>query len=111
MDILAWIVEPLITDTAGGRQEVPIEGTRRIGDKIDDQGRFHQIGDMRSRGGFQHSGRERGAIEDIREGIGAEGTIIYHDKKGIKPSLINPDQQSNWKPAASKHRKPTEEKQ
>jgi RHS repeat-associated protein len=101
-------VQQNVTDAAGGRQEVPIEGTRRIADNVDEQGKIHQIGDMRHRGGFAPSGRERGAIEDIREGVGPDKTIIYHDKRGVKPSLINPDQQPDWKPAPPRHRKPVE---
>lgn len=61
---------------------------------------------MRTRGGdYRPSGRERGAIEDIRESVGPDTDIIYHDKRGTGPTLINPDQQSNWRPAPERHRK------
>jgi hypothetical protein len=64
----------------------------------------HQIGDMRSRGGFRPSSRERGAILDIRESLGDNVRIVFHDKKG-KVTLINPDKSPDWKAPADKHRK------
>ncbi|MBK8208244.1 MAG: hypothetical protein IPK87_15815 [Planctomycetes bacterium] len=95
-----------IQQTAGGRTERPIplaNGRRRIADNIDAQGRIHQIGDMRTRGGFRPSARERAAIEDIRKAR-PDATIIFHDKQGRLPSLINPDLQPNWRAAPPKRR-------
>jgi hypothetical protein len=91
---------------AGGGQEVPILGSGgRIADNLDSLGRIHQIGDMRWRGGFRPSARERGAIEDIRKAVGSSVEIIFHDKHGIGPSLINPDLQPGWRTAPIKYRK------
>ncbi len=59
----------------------------------------HQVGEMRSRGGFRPSSRERGAIMDIRAKLGDDVKIVFHDKKG-RVTLINPD-----KAPADKHRK------
>ncbi len=64
----------------------------------------HQVGDMRSRDGFRPSARERGAIMDIRETLGDDVKIVFHDKKG-KVTLINPDLQNDWRKPSSKHRK------
>ena len=65
----------------------------------------HQIGDMRTRGGFTPSSRERGAIMDIRQKLGNDVKIVYHDKKG-RVTLINPDLDTkNWKAPSDKHRK------
>lgn len=64
----------------------------------------HQIGDMRSRGGFHPSSRERGAIMDIREALGDDVRIIFHDKKQ-RITLIDPDKGENWKIPSAKHRK------
>ena len=49
----------------------------------------HQIGDMRTRGGFRPSSRERGAIMDIREALGDNVRIVFHDKKG-QVTLMTP---------------------
>jgi hypothetical protein len=95
-----------IRRAAGGRTErrVPLTNDRyRIVDNFDGAERFHQVGDMRTRGGFRPSARERGAIEDIRK-ANPNATIIFHDKRGRAPSLINPDLQPNWRPAPRKHR-------
>jgi hypothetical protein len=90
--------------TAGGDQEVKVNGSGRIVDVKDAQGRYHQIGDMRQRSGLRPSGRERAAIEDIRKQEPAS-TIIFHDKLGNLPSLINPDLHPTWRPAPSNLRK------
>ena len=74
-------------------------GKVRIADVIDNQGQIHQVGEMRTRGGFRPNGRERAAIEDIRKTVGPDRTIIFHDKSGRLPSLINPDLQPGWNPA------------
>lgn len=73
-------------------------GQVRTADVIDTQGRIHQVGDMRTRGRLRPSGRERAAIEDIRKAR-PNATIIFHDKYGRLPSLINPDLQPDWRPA------------
>jgi hypothetical protein len=98
-------VQQDITNTAGGVQEYSLDNIGRIADNFDSKGRIHQIGDMRTRGGVHPSARERGAIEDIRKEVGNSTDIIYHDKLGKHPTLINPDLQKNWKPAPIKHRK------
>ncbi|MEB3041876.1 RHS repeat domain-containing protein [Capnocytophaga gingivalis] len=64
----------------------------------------HQIGDMRTRGGFRPSSRERGAIMDIREALGDNVRIVFHDKKG-RVTLIDPDKADDWKEPSKKHRK------
>ena len=64
----------------------------------------HQIGEMRSRGGFRPSARERGAIMDIREALGDEVRIVFHDKRQ-RVTLINPDKADDWKEPNKKHRK------
>ena len=66
----------------------------------------HQVGDMRTRGGFRPSSRERGAIMDIRQSeyLTENAKIIFHDKSG-RITLINPDQQPDWKTPSNKHRK------
>ncbi len=66
----------------------------------------HQVGDMRSRGGFSPSSRERGAIMDIRQSpdLASDAKIIFHDKKG-RVALIDPDKAPDWKVSADKHRK------
>ncbi|MBL7188439.1 MAG: hypothetical protein ISS70_19100 [Phycisphaerae bacterium] len=99
-----------VTDTVGGRQEVRIYESGpgsdyRVVDNLDAKNRIHQVGEMRTRGGYRPSSRERGAIEDVRKVVGDEVDIIYHDKMGKNPSLINPDKQSGWKPASPRHRK------
>jgi hypothetical protein len=100
-------LQDFITENAGGRKEQPIvltNGRQRIADVIDAQGRIHQIGDMRTRGGLSPDGLERAAIEDIRKAVGSNRTIIYHDKFGHLPCLVNPDLQPNWRPANPKYR-------
>jgi RHS repeat-associated protein len=99
-------IQQEITVATRGEQEVPIMGSRRIADVVDDRGRIHQIGDMRSRSGYRPSARERAAIEDIRGAVGKDVTIIFHDKRGVGPSLIDPDLQPTWKPAPARLRKP-----
>lgn len=79
-------------------------GQLRTVDNIDARNRLHQVGVMRTRGGLRPSGRERGAIEDLRKAVGPNRTIIFHDKYGRLPSLINPDLQPGWKPAPRKWR-------
>ena len=64
----------------------------------------HQIGDMRTRGGFRPSARERGAIMDIREAVGDNVRIVFHDKRQ-RVTLINPDKADDWKEPSKKHRK------
>jgi RHS repeat-associated protein len=66
----------------------------------------HQVGDIRSRGGFRPSSRERGAIMDIRQSpdLVPDAKIIFHDKKG-RVALINPDKSLDWKAPKDKHRK------
>ena len=66
----------------------------------------HQVGDMRSRGGFRPSSRERGAIMDIRQSpdLSPDARIVFHDKKG-RVTLINPDKSPDWKAPSGKHRK------
>ena len=64
----------------------------------------HQIGDMRSRGGFRPSSRERGAIMDIREALGDEVKIVFHDKKS-RVTLINPDKADDWLIPNKRYRK------
>jgi len=71
-----------------------------VGDIIE----VHQIGDMRTRGGFRPSSRERGAIMDIREALGDDVRIVFHDKKG-RVTLIDPDKGDDWKVPSKKHRK------
>ena len=71
-----------------------------VGDIIE----VHQIGDMRTRGGFRPSSRERGAIMDIREALGDDVRIVFHDKKG-RVTLIDPDKADDWKVPSKKHRK------
>jgi hypothetical protein len=100
-------VQSDITKYAGGKQEQPIplsNGKTRIADNIDASGRIHQVGEMRSKGGFRPNARERGAIEDIRKALGPNADIIFHDKKGLGPTLINPDKQPNWKAAPKSRR-------
>ena len=70
-----------------------------IGDIIE----VHQIGDMRSRGGFRPSSRERGAIMDIREALGDDVRIVFHDKKQ-RVTLIDPDKADNWKEPSKRYR-------
>src|SRR5262249_15769449 len=80
-----------IVGAGGGEMEVEIvltNGRVRIADAVDAQERIHQVGNMRTRGGLRPSGRERGAIEDIRKKF-PDATIIFHDKMGKLPSLIN----------------------
>ncbi len=91
-------VQNHILNTAGGRPEVAFAQAHRAADVVDSAGRIHQIGNMRSRGGYRPSARERAAIEDIRKQVGPNTTIIFHDKMGAGPSLINPDLQPGWKP-------------
>jgi hypothetical protein len=95
--------------SAGGKKEHPVylgdTGKYRIIDNLDANVKYHQTGDMRTRGGYRPSARERGAIEDVRKQLGPDVDIIYHDKRGKGPSLINPDLQPDWKPAPEKHRK------
>ena len=62
----------------------------------------HQIGDMRTRGGFRPSARERGAIMDIRQSH-RNARIVFHDKHG-RVTLINPDQKPGWRNPANRHR-------
>ena len=81
----------------------------RFGDVVvrDNDGKIievHQIGDMRSRGGFRPSARERGAIMDIREALGDKVRIVFHDKRQ-RVTLINPDKADDWKEPDKKHRK------
>ena len=64
----------------------------------------HQIGDMRSRGGFRPSSRERGAIMDIREALGDDVKIVFHDKKS-RVTLINPDKADDWQTPNKRYRK------
>ena len=71
-----------------------------VGDIIE----VHQIEDMRTRGGFRPSSRERGAIMDIREALGDDVRIVFHDKKG-RVTLIDPDKADDWKVPSKKHRK------
>lgn len=92
-------VQNHILNTAGGRPEVAFAQAHRAADVVDSSGRIHQIGNMRSRGGYRPSARERAAIEDIRKQVGPNTPIIFHDKMGVGPSLINPDLQPGWKPA------------
>jgi hypothetical protein len=91
-----------------GDTEVPIDlpnGKRRIVDVKGEDGSLNQIGDMRNRGGtLRPSARERGAIEDLRKAE-PDATIRFFDKRDQHPPLVNPDQQPNWPPAPSKHRK------
>ena len=70
-----------------------------IGDIIE----VHQIGDMRSRGGFRPSSRERGAIMDIREALGDDVRIVFHDKEQ-RVTLIDPDKADNWKEPSKRYR-------
>ncbi|MDZ4185275.1 MAG: hypothetical protein U1D97_09885, partial [Desulfuromonadales bacterium] len=103
-------VQKDITDVVHGRQEVRVykdgrDTEYRIVDNLEDSGRIHQVGDMRSRGGYHPSARERGAIEDLRKVVGDGVDIIYHDKRGVGPSLINPDKYLDWKPAPKRHRR------
>ncbi len=84
-------------------------GKSRFGDVVvrNDAGdiiEVHQIGDMRTRGGFRPSSRERGAIMDIREALGDDVRIVFHDKKG-RVTLIDPDKADDWKKPSKKHRK------
>jgi hypothetical protein len=92
-----------ITRYAGGNQEQRIyfpNGRYRVMDNVDASGRIHQVGAMRSRGGsYRPSARERAAIEDVRQQVGNEATIIFHDRNGRLPTLINPDLQPGWRPA------------
>jgi hypothetical protein len=103
-------VQQYITDYAGGRQEVRVyesgsAGNYRIVDNVDSMGRYHQVGDMRYRGDrYSPSADQRAAIEDVRYSLGDDATIIFHDKLGKGPTLINPDQQLNWRPAPAKLR-------
>jgi hypothetical protein len=95
-------VQRSIRQNAGGRLERDVKltnGNVRIADVIDARGRIHQVGDMRTRGGLRPAGRERAAIEDIRKAVGPNRTIIFHDKNGRLPSLINPDLQPGWRAA------------
>ena len=71
-----------------------------VGDIIE----VHQIEDMRTRGGFRPSSRERGAIMDIREALGDDVRIVFHDKKG-RVTLIDLDKADDWKVPSKKHRK------
>lgn len=91
-----------------GDTESPIDlpnGKQRIVDVKGEDGSLNQIGDMRSRGGtLRPSARERGAIEDLRKAE-PDATIRFFDKRDQHPPLVNPDQQPNWPPAPSKHRK------
>ena len=85
------------------------KGQSRFGDLVvrNDVGdiiEVHQIGDMRTRGGFRPSSRERGAIMDIREALGDDVRIVFHDKKG-RVTLIDPDKADDWKVPSKKHRK------
>ena len=99
-------VQNRILKSAGGDigQSIKLRnGRHRIADNIDEAGRIHQVGDMRTRGGFRPSGRERAAIEDIRKAR-PDATIIFHDKRGRAPSLVNPDLQPNWRPAPTRRR-------
>ena len=87
-------------------------GTSRYGDVVvrdPSTGKIievHQVGDMRSRGGFRPSSRERGAIMDIRQSpdLSPDARIVFHDKKG-RVTLINPDKSPDWKAPSGKHRK------
>ena len=101
-------VQKEIQFAAGGDQEAPIHlgdtGRLRIADVVDSRGRIHQVGDMRWRGGFRPSARERGAIEEMRR-ANPLATIIYHDRLGRYPTLINPDLQPGWEPAPKWHRR------
>src|SRR5262249_55960913 len=97
-------IQQFIQDQAGGKQEVEFESARRIADNVDAQDRIHQIGDMRSRGGYRPSARQRGAIEDLRQAVGPNRDIFYHDKRGRGPTLLNPDLQPNWRPAPRRYR-------
>ena len=63
----------------------------------------HQIGDMRIRGGFRPSSRERGAIMDIREVL-PDARIRYHDKQQ-RVTLLDPDLQEGWINPSQKHRR------
>src|SRR5262249_17292807 len=100
-------VQRYILDNAGGETHRRIDltnGRYREADVVDAQGRIHQVGDMGTRGGFGPDGLERAGIEDIRKAVGPDVTIIYHDKLGQGPSLVNPDLQSDWRPAKIRHR-------
>ena len=120
------IQNQLLTDLKKiyGKERVEIEGEIELGnglsrygdvvvysDEVGPNGKrkisqVHQIGDMRTRGGFRPSSRERGAIMDIRQSeyLTENAKIIFHDKSG-RITLINPDQQPDWKTPSNKHRK------
>ena len=112
------IQEQLRDDLKGLGKNVGTEGQiklkndkSRFGDVVvyaDDKKKqileVHQIGDMRTRGGFRPSSRERGAIMDIREALGDNVRIVFHDKKG-QVTLIDPDKADDWKEPSKKHRK------
>ena len=114
------IQEQLRDDLKGLGKNVGTEGQiklkndkSRFGDVVvyaDDKKKqileVHQIGDMRTRGGFRPSSRERGAIMDIREALGDNVRIVFHDKKG-QVTLIDPDKADDWKEPSKKHRKNT----
>jgi len=97
-----------LREELGGLDEQVVNlpnGQNRIVDVLAPDGSLHQVGDMRTRGGkLRPSSRERGAIEDLRKAR-PDADIHFHDKRGQQPSLLNPDQQPDWKPAPSKHRK------
>lgn len=91
-----------------GKDEQLVElpnGKTRIVDVKAADGSFHQVGDMRSRGGtLRPVARERGAIEDLGKAA-PDNNIVFRDKHDQHPSLVNPDLKRDWKPAPAKHRK------
>ena len=101
------------------RSNVQIEGQINLGNSTSRYGdivvrdpstgkiiEVHQVGDMRSRGGFRPSSSERGAIMDIRQSpdLSPDARIVFHDKKR-RVTLINPDKSPDWKSPSDKHRK------
>ena len=101
-------VQQRLVQELDGKDEQLVDltnGKTRIVDVKAADGSFHQIGDMRSRGGtLRPSARERGAIEDLRKKE-PDNTIVFRDKHGQHPPLVNPDLKPDWKPAPTKHRK------
>lgn len=104
----AKVQDRIKKEVAGSKDEQAVfltNGEKRIVDVRRPDGSIHQVGDMRSRGGtLRPSSRERGAIEDIRKAE-PDVDIHFHDKRGKQPSLLNSDQEPDWKPAPSRHRK------
>lgn len=101
-------VQQRLAQELDGKDEQLVEltnGKTRIVDVKAADGSFHQVGDMRSRGGtLRPSARERGAIEDLRKAE-PDNTIVFRDKHDQHPPLVNPDLKPDWKPAPAKHRK------